>query len=167
MHTAHSHLSRSHLRRFQSNGAPLGARRWTELSNVPTKRARPLATIRCRFKLETRNTGFSRLVESVVHDWRRGRCPPKAKVTRSNRVGCARFSIFYSGMCAPRPKLRRCLIRASKQSGENRRRAQIAWQLMCRSEARYSENTKVVRSSLAALVGPVQRKFEPGPVSAS
>jgi len=27
--------------------------------------------------------------------------PPKAKVTRSNRVGCASFSLFYSAICAP------------------------------------------------------------------
>src|ERR1700688_4866015 len=66
MHAAHSHLSRSHPRRFQSNEAPLGARRWTELSNIPAKRARRLATIRCRFKLEIRDTGFARLVERVV-----------------------------------------------------------------------------------------------------
>jgi hypothetical protein len=25
--------------------------------------------------------------------------PPKAKVTRSNRVGCASFSLFYSEIC--------------------------------------------------------------------
>jgi len=56
-------------------------------------------------------------------------CPPKAKVTRSNRVGCANFSLFYSALCAPGLKLQFSLIRTSKQSRENRRRVQIAWQL--------------------------------------
>jgi hypothetical protein len=45
-----------------------------------------------------------------------GICPPKAKITRSNRVGCAIF-LFYSAICAPGLKLQLCLIRASKQSG--------------------------------------------------
>src|SRR5205814_9055119 len=37
-------------------------------------------------------------------------------VTRSNLVGCATFSLFYSAVCAHRKKLQRWLIRASKQS---------------------------------------------------
>jgi hypothetical protein len=57
-----------------------------------------------------------------------GVCPPKAKVTRSNRVGCAIFPLFYRAICALGLKLQLCLIRASKQYlEENRRRMQIAW----------------------------------------
>jgi hypothetical protein len=51
------------------------------------------------------------------------RCPPKARVTRSSRVGRARPSLCCNVLCAPEPKLQFCLTRASKQSGENRRRA--------------------------------------------
>jgi hypothetical protein len=36
--------------------------------------------------------------------------------------GAPDFSLFYNAICAPEPKLQCCLIRASKQSGENRRR---------------------------------------------
>jgi site-specific DNA recombinase len=36
------------------------------------------------------------------------------------------FSLFYNAICTPEPKLQFCLIRASKQSGKNRRRVQIA-----------------------------------------
>src|SRR6266849_6549751 len=43
--------------------------------------------------------------------------PPKAKVTRSNRVGCAIFPLFYRAICALGLRLQLCLIRASKQSG--------------------------------------------------
>jgi hypothetical protein len=43
------------------------------------------------------------------------RCPPKAKVTRSNRVGCASFPLFYSVICARELKLQLRLIPASKQ----------------------------------------------------
>jgi hypothetical protein len=37
--------------------------------------------------------------------------------------------LFYSAICARELKLQFCLIQASKQSGENRRRVQIAQQL--------------------------------------
>jgi len=57
------------------------------------------------------------------------RLPSEGKVTRSNRVGCANFSLFYSALCAPGLKVQFSLIRTSKQSRENRRRVQIAWQL--------------------------------------
>src|SRR5712671_2484033 len=46
-----------------------------------------------------------------------GDCPPKAKVTRSNRVGCARFSLSFSVVCARGLELGLRLIPASKQSG--------------------------------------------------
>src|SRR5712671_3942745 len=46
-----------------------------------------------------------------------GDCPPKAKVTRSNRVGCARFSLSFSAVCARGLELGLRLIPASKQSG--------------------------------------------------
>ncbi len=44
-------------------------------------------------------------------------CPPKAEVTRSNRVGCASFFLFFSGICAPGLKLQLCVIRVSKRLG--------------------------------------------------
>jgi hypothetical protein len=65
---------------------------------------------------EARNTPFLRLIK-----WRCsgiggvGVCPPKAKVTSSNRVGCANSFLFHSAICAPGLKLPLRLIRASKQ----------------------------------------------------
>src|SRR5258705_4852592 len=53
------------------------------------------------------------------------RCPPKAKVTRSNRVGCASFSLFYNAICRPSLRLQFWFIRASKQFGEISTRARI------------------------------------------
>jgi hypothetical protein len=47
------------------------------------------------------------------------RCPPKAKVTRSNRVGCTSFSLFYNAICIPSLRVQFRFIRASKQLGEN------------------------------------------------
>jgi hypothetical protein len=47
------------------------------------------------------------------------RRPPKAKVTRSNLVGCASFSLFYKAICIPSLRLQFWFIRASKQLGEN------------------------------------------------
>src|SRR6266566_6560814 len=44
-------------------------------------------------------------------------CPPKAKVTRSNRIGCASFSLSSNAVCARGFELGLCLIPASKQSG--------------------------------------------------
>jgi len=56
-----------------------------------------------------------------------GVCPPKAKVTRSNRVGCASFFLFYSAICALGLKLEICLVRVSKQNPKKiRHRMQIA-----------------------------------------
>jgi len=43
--------------------------------------------------------------------------PPKAKVTRSNRVGCASFFLSSSAVCARGLEFGLCLIPASKQSG--------------------------------------------------
>jgi hypothetical protein len=40
-------------------------------------------------------------------------------VTRSNRVGCASFSLFYNAICRPSVRLQFWFIRASKQLGEN------------------------------------------------
>src|SRR5712691_2895320 len=55
---------------------------------------------------------------------------PKAKVTRSNRVGCASFFLFYSAICALGLKLQICLVRVSKQNPKkNRNGMQITWQL--------------------------------------
>src|SRR5216684_2614256 len=52
---------------------------------------------------------------------------PKAKVTRSNRVGCASFFLFYSAICALGLKLQVCLVRVSKQNlKKNRHRMRIA-----------------------------------------
>jgi hypothetical protein len=51
-----------------------------------------------------------------ISPWSLWDCPPKAKVTRSNRVGRASFFFIYNAICAPELKLQFCLIRASKQS---------------------------------------------------
>src|SRR5271165_478507 len=41
--------------------------------------------------------------------------PPKAKATRSNRVGCANFFLFCSAICGLGLKPQLCLVRVSKQ----------------------------------------------------
>ena len=50
-----------------------------------------------------------------------GVCPPKAKVTRSNRVGCASFSLFSSAIWALGLRLQFCFVRSSKQFLEESR----------------------------------------------
>ena len=50
-----------------------------------------------------------------VHFGEPGQIAPKAKVTRSNRVGCASFFLFYSAICALGLKVQLRLVRVSKQ----------------------------------------------------
>jgi hypothetical protein len=53
----------------------------------------------------------------------------KGHTFESCRVRQILLILFYSAICARELKLQFCLIQASKQSGENRRRVQIAQQL--------------------------------------
>jgi hypothetical protein len=43
--------------------------------------------------------------------------------------GAPDFPYFTARYAAPEPKIQFCLVGASKQSGENRHRVQMAWQL--------------------------------------
>jgi hypothetical protein len=59
-------------------------------------------------------------------------CPAKAKVTRSNRVGCASFSLFYNAICGPSVRLEFWFIRASKQLADDFY-TRLNWRSQCRS----------------------------------
>jgi hypothetical protein len=75
--------------------------------------------VRCR-RRRSCAIAQSRMKLSLEADWRRSSvCPPKAKATRSNRVGCASFSLLYSAICALRLKLQICLVRMSKQKNKS------------------------------------------------
>jgi hypothetical protein len=74
----------------------------------------------------------------------------RQRVTRSNRVGCASFSFFYSAICAPGPRLQLCLIRASKQSGgkswpnaDSLATDDVGWKLACLRTATVSTNDRI------------------------
>jgi hypothetical protein len=63
---------------------------------------------------------------------RRLALPSEGKVTRSNRVGCASFSLFYNAICRLSLRLQSWFIRASKQLGENFY-TRLNWRSQCRS----------------------------------
>ena len=70
------------------------------------------------FELRPEN-GFRLLQKPVMRCYAiggAGVCPPKAKITRLNRVGCASSSLFFSAIRAFKPRIAFCLVRVSKQS---------------------------------------------------
>ena len=82
-------------------------------------RFRSAFATRCAWPPEINRRAYIRRNQEIV--CAPDRCPPKAKVTRSNRVGCARFFLFFSAIYALGLKLQLCLVRVSKQNPKNNR----------------------------------------------